>query len=289
MSGFIYRFRRPLVVILAVMLGALSLSYTSSVRGKVVELSNLLATVVSPASSSLTFLGHQVGAGVNTVSQLFALQQENQALKQKLLLYNSMKLELTQLMADNGRLRGLLDLRGTLTGWHLQAADVISRNPDSWFQTLVIDRGTSSGIQTGMAVIVPQGVVGRIVAVSPTTATVMLVLDPKSGVGAMDVRSQSVGVLEGRDPVNGTLTFQLFAHHPDVLVGDAVVTSGYSQYYPKGLLVGQVVSVQHAQFGLTEQAVVLPSVNFNRLQTVMVVLSHPSGSSVPPIFGGSAP
>lgn len=287
MGGFFYRWRRPLIVIVAIIATSAVLSYTAGVRGKIVGLSNLLATAVSPASASLTFLGHQIGTGVTTVRHVFTLEKQNQALKQKLLQYNSMKLELSQLIAQNGHLRGLLALRGTLAHWHLQAADIISRNPNAWFQTVVINRGASSGIHTGMAVIVPQGVVGRVIAVTPATATVMLALDPKSGIGAIDVRSQSVGVIEGRDPVTGTLKLQLFAHHPDIAVGDAIITSGYSQYYPKGLLIGQVVSVKHVQFGLTEQARVKPAVNFNRLQTVMVVLSHPSGNSVPPIFGGN--
>jgi rod shape-determining protein MreC len=137
-----------------------------------------------------------------------------------------------------------------------------------------------------MAVIVPQGVVGRTVAVSANTATVMLILDPKSGVGADDVRSQSAGVVLGQDPVTGLMQFQLFSHKPDVLPGDVVATSGLSQYYPKGLLIGQVVSVSKNQFGLTETAVIEPAVDFNKLETVMVVESHPSDASIPPIFGG---
>ncbi|PSR34534.1 MAG: rod shape-determining protein MreC [Sulfobacillus benefaciens] len=286
MGGFFYKWRRPLITILAVMVLAVSLSYTAHVRGRVVELSNLVGTIVSPASSSLAFIGHQAGVGVSTVGQLFTLQAQNRELKQKLLLYNSMKLELSEVLAANSRLRGLLGLQQTLSSWKLLPASIIARNPDNWFSTLVIDRGSSSGVKTGMSVIVPQGVVGRIVAVSSTSSTVMLILDPNSGVGAMDTRSQAAGVLLGQDPITGLLKFQLFSHRPDILPGDAVVTSGFSQYYPKGLLLGQVTSVSRVQFGLTEVATVEPSVDFNRLQSVMVVLSHPTGTSAPPIYGG---
>lgn len=288
MGGFIYRWRRPLIIVLVLMVVSVSLSYTARIRGHVVSLSNIIATIVSPASSSMSFIGHEVGLGVGTVGELFTLQQQNQQLKQKLMSYNSMKLELSQVMAENGRLRGMLNLRNKLGSWRFVAASVVGRNPNSWFDTVVIDRGTGSGVKPGMSVIVPQGVVGRVIATSPTTATVMMLLDPNSGVGAVDARSQSAGVINGGDPIQGTVKFQLFSHRPDVLPGDTVVTSGYSEYYPKGLLIGQVISVAKTRFGLTETATVRPAVNFNRLSTVMVVMAHPSGLTVPPIFGGGA-
>ncbi|MCY0899612.1 MAG: rod shape-determining protein MreC [Firmicutes bacterium] len=286
MGGFLYRWRRPIIVVLLVMVVSLSLSVTARIRGKAVALSNMISTVVSPASSTLEYLGQKVGAGVTTVSQIFHVEQQNRQLKQELLLYNSMKLELTELIQENSQLRGLLALKADARPWKLVAASVISRNPDSWFQTVVINRGSASGIRPGMAVIVPQGVVGRVIATTPVSATVMLILDPNSGIGAEDVRSQSAGIVMGTDPVSEQLTFQLFSHHPNVLPGDAVVTSTYSEYYPAGLLIGQVTRVTRSGYGLIETATVTPSVNFNQLGTVMVVLSHPSGTSIPPIYGG---
>lgn len=288
MGGFIYRWRRPIIIVLVIMVVSLSLSFTSRLHGKVVSLSNLIGTVVSPASSSLNFLGTKAGVGLGTVGQLFALQHENTVLKQKLLLYNSMRLEISELSQENSQLRGLLKLKTSASGWKLVTASVISRNPDSWFQTVVINRGTRSGVKDGMAVIVPQGVVGRVVAATPVSATVMLVLDPDSGVGAQDVRSQAAGVLRGRAPLTQKLTFQLFSHHPDIQPGDAVVTSSYSQYFPAGLLVGQVSKVSKTAYGLTETATVVPAVNFNQLDNVMVVVSHPGGTSLPPIYGGGS-
>lgn len=287
MGGFIFRWRRPIIIVLVIMVVSLSLSFTAKVHGKAVALSNLISTVVSPASASLAYVGDQVGAGVGTVGQLFTLEQQNVQLKQKLLLYNSMKLQLSELAQENSQLRGLLDLKNKASGWKLATATVVSRNPDNWFDTVGINRGTNNGVHVGMAVIVPQGVVGRVIAASPVSSTVMLVLDPGSGIGAMDVRSQSAGIIQGKGPITGRVTFQLFSHNPDILPGDAVVTSSYSEYYPPGLLIGQVARVTKTAYGLTEQAVVIPAVNFNQLNTVMVVLSHPGGTSLPPIYGGT--
>jgi rod shape-determining protein MreC len=168
------------------------------------------------------------------------------------------------------------------------AASVVARNPDTWFSTVTLNQGTRAGIRDGMPVIVPQGVVGRIVSATPDSANVMLLTDPQSGAGAMDVRSQAAGVLLGQTNGSGQLQFQLFGHRPDIAVGDAVVTSGLSQYYPKGLLLGRIVSIAPSQFGLTEVAAVEPTVDFNALGTVLVVVQHPRGASAPPITLGNS-
>ncbi|HBQ94188.1 MAG: rod shape-determining protein MreC [Firmicutes bacterium] len=286
MGGFISRWRRLFITVLVIMVVTVSLSLTARIRGNVIGLSTLINTVVSPAESSMAFIGRETGLGLSTVGDIFTLQQQNRALERQLLKYKSMKLELSEVLAENSRLRGLLGLEHALGRWKLEPASIISRNPDSWFDTVVIDQGTRNGVHTGMAVIVPQGVVGRVISAGPNTSTVMLILDPKSGIGALDVRSQSTGVVLGQNPVAGLLKFQLFSSKANVLPGDVVTTSGLSQYYPKGLLIGQVVSVTHNQYGLTETATIQPAVDFNRLETVMVVQSHPSGASIPPIFGG---
>lgn len=284
---FLYRWRRPLIGLLAMMVLTTLLSYTAKLRGSVLTLQSVLSTVTAPVAGVVSEAGVQVGTAAGTVKQLFTLERQNQQLKSELALFKTMKLELSEVEADNTRLRGLLYLNQKLGHWKLVAATVVARNPASWFNTVTLNRGSRDGVRVGMPVIVPQGVVGRIVSVSPTTSQVMMLLDPGSGIGAMDVRSRSAGVLLGENPIDGTLRFQLFSHHPDVKPGDAVITSGFSQYYPKGLLLGQVVSVAHTAYGLTETATVAPAVNFNRLETVMIVMSHPQGESAPPVAGGA--
>jgi rod shape-determining protein MreC len=287
---FLYRWRRPLVAVLAVMVLAVLLSYTARLRHSVLTLGGLVYTVTAPVSDVLSQAGAAVASGVGVVTHLFTLEQENQRLQSQLRLMQSLRLELAEVLADNAELRSLLYVKQQLgPRWRFVVAAVIARNPDTWFDTVTLNAGSLSGIRPGMPVIVPQGVVGRIVSVTPDTAQVLLVTDPESGVGAEDVRSLAAGVVQGTSSANGLLQFQLFTHRPDVEPGDAVVTSGYSEYFPKGLLLGQVVQVAPSQYGLTETATVAPAVDFNRLDLVLVVVSHPRGGSVPPltIAGGS--
>ncbi len=280
------RIRRLVLAAMIIALVVTSMSLTASPRVRVIRVSSWIASAVSPISFSLAWIGNKVGRGVSTLANLYAVEQENRILRAKLVRYNAMRLELSEVLADNGQLRSLLGLKQALGGWKLAPASVIARSPSTWFDTVVVDRGTSSGVRPGQAVIAPQGVVGRVVGASASTATVMLILDPRSGAGAIDARSQAAGVVSGANPVSGLLTFKLFSHRPNIDSGDAVVTSGYSQYYPKGLLIGQVTRVAKSQYGLTETATVRPSVDFNNLARVMIVLSHPGQAAVPPVFGG---
>lgn len=284
---FLYRYRRPIITVLLVAVLSALLSYTARLRHQVLTLSSLLTTVTAPVADGLTVAGNRVGLAVGTVGQLFVLRQEVLRLKSEVLLLHTMRLELQEVEADNNQLRSLLFVKQKLGSWKLSAATVIGRNPETWFDTLTLNEGSRSGIRTGMPVIVPQGVVGRIVSVGPTTSQVLLLLDPASGVGAMDVRSRAAGVVVGQDPVTGKLKFQLFSNQPgDVQPGDAIITSGFSHYFPKGLLLGEVSRVTTGPSGLTQIATVIPQVNFNQIETVMVVEGHPAGEAAPPLRGG---
>ncbi|MBX5466846.1 MAG: rod shape-determining protein MreC [Firmicutes bacterium] len=286
MGGLWQRWRRPVLLILIMAVVTLSLSYTAQVRGRLITLSGLLAWAALPVETGFAAVGQHVVQAAATVRQLGQLQAENQRLRQEMADYQSVRAELAQVLAVNDQLAAALGMQRAYRGWRLVPATIVARSPDSWFDTVVIDRGSDAGVQVGMAVVVPQGVVGRVIQVTPHTATVMLLLDPNSGVGAVDVRSQAAGIVQGQDPVSGTVNFLLFAHRPDVAPGDAVVTSRFSQYFPPGLLIGRVVAVRHTQFGLTVTATVDPSVHFDQLATVMVVEYAPPGAVAPPLYGG---
>jgi len=285
---FLYRWRRPIITVLVVAVLSALLSYTAKLRHQVLTLNAVLTTVTAPVADGLTVAGNRVGLAVGTIGQLFVLRQEVERLKAEVLLLNTMRLELQEVEADNNQLRSLLFLKQKLGSWKLLPATVIGRNPETWFDTLTINEGSRDGVRPGMPVIVPEGVVGRIVSVAPATSQVLLLLDPASGVGAMDVRSRAAGVVVGQDPVTGKLEFELFSNQAgDVQPGDAIITSSFSHYFPKGLLLGEVSKVSIGPSGLTETATVVPAVNFSQLETVMVVLKHPAGEAAPPLNGGA--
>lgn len=201
-----------------------------------------------------------------TLSQL---QEENEQLKAQ-----NAKLAEQALSAE--RLEALLDLKNS---YDLQGvgARVVSGSLDSGSTTITIDKGTTSGIAVGMPVTDSYGVIGQVSQVGPTTATVRLITDERSGVSAMVQSSRAQGQLEG----NGTdeLSLTLVRTDQSVAVGDLVVTSGLGGVYPKGLLLGTVTSVERPNGALYYDITVKPAASVGSLEEVFVITSLTEGQT----------
>ena len=160
---------------------------------------------------------------------------------------------LSQLDADNRRLRSLLELQGR--GGRELSAPVISRQAGGWWQQLVIGRGELQGIRPGLAVLAPGGLLGRVASVTPTTATVSLLTDPGSRVGVWVGRTQRHGLLTGTGSNRPMLRF--LEKDPGVRAGDVVVTSPASTLVPPNLTVGVIQTVDDRAVPATEAVVQL--------------------------------
>ena len=182
---------------------------------------------------------------------------------------------LTEVQTENQQLRELLRFRQLNPYYDFRGgqliARVISRGPTNYLSALSIDLGTDQGIAEGMPVVTERGLVGRIQKVGPTTSTVLLMTDPSSGVQAMIKRenSRAVGVVTGQ--AGALPVMEYIAQEADVAVGDEVITSGLGGNFPKNLIIGQVVEVKKRDFDMYQQAVVRPTVDFNRLEFVLVI------------------
>ena len=182
---------------------------------------------------------------------------------------------LTEVQTENERLRELLRFRQLNPYYDFRGgqviARVITRGASNYLSALSIDLGSEHGIAPGMPVVTERGLVGRIHKVGPTSSTVLLITDPSSGVQAMIKRenSRAVGVVNGqagRLPV-----MEYIPQEADVAVGDEVITSGLGGNFPKNLIIGQVVEVKKRDYEMFQQAMVRPTVNFDRLEFVLVI------------------
>jgi len=201
------------------------------------------------------------------------VQAENASLKQEL---QTMQITLQQERAEAQRtdnLRQLLELRDRA---HLDtaAAEVIAGAASPDFRTVTIDKGSSEGLSTDMAVISPAGVVGRVILPSRRASKVQLLIDRNAAAGALIERTRVQGVVIGVG--DGTLRMQYVPATADVKTGDLVVTSGIDGIYPKGFVIG---TVDHTERGVGpyHEIVVRPAVDFARLEEVLIVKT-PSAS-----------
>jgi len=173
-------------------------------------------------------------------------------------------------LADRARqLESVLALRDR-TNLETVAAEIIASSASPDFRTLTIDKGSSDGLKTDMAVIASAGAVGRIVVPSPHAAKVQLLVDRNAAAGALIERSRAQGVaLGGGDQ---RLRLEYVSEASDVVVGDLVVTSGIDGIYPKGFTIGHVDAVEKSGPAY-KRITIKPEVDFSSLETVLVVLT----------------
>ncbi|MCC6220500.1 MAG: rod shape-determining protein MreC [Deltaproteobacteria bacterium] len=176
--------------------------------------------------------------------------------------------QLLEYSHENKRLSQLLAF-GERTGHVGVAANVIGRDPSNWVRAITIDRGTNHGITPGLAVVDGNAVVGQTTAVSSDSARVLLITDSRSSVDAIVQISRGSGIVEGTSLKELVLRY-LVKEYP-ALPGDRVLTSGLDGVYPKGALIGMVVDVKADVNSLFQDVRLLPSVDFNRLENVLVI------------------
>jgi len=151
-----------------------------------------------------------------------------------------LRYRLTELESQNDRMKELLKVRVIPTDNGVWAT-VIGRGADSWWNQVLIAKGSNDGIKAGSVVVAPGGLVGRVTHVSPNSSQVLLISDPNSQVGVVVSRSRFSGMLKGQS--QNTATLEFFERDPDVKVGDIVHTSQFSTLFPENIPVGRIKSI----------------------------------------------
>ena len=148
-------------------------------------------------------------------------------------------------------------------------ARVIAKDVSSEFRAIRINRGSADGVESNMAVLNVEGVIGKVFRVTEHTADVVTILDPMSAIDAYILRSRARGIVEGLTDSLCQLKFALRVD--DIQPGDILLSSGLGANFPKAIPVGTVIKVTRKSFGVTQKVEVKPSVDFSKLEEVMVV------------------
>ena len=225
----------------------------------------VFAPVMKPASRVSVFFEDAWDGYISLVN----VQHENRQLIQQVKDLNSRIVAANEARQANLRLTRLLDMKNTVKAPTL-AASVTGEDTTSWFRTLEIDRGSSSGVREGMAVVAADGVVGQIIKVSAVSSRVLMLTDHSSGIAATIQRSRARGVVKGKG--EGLCSLEFTTREEDVKVGDMVVTSGIGGVFLKGVPVGEVTMVKRGEYGIFQTVTIRPSVNSSHLEEVLVVL-----------------
>jgi len=236
----------------------------------------LMIELCSPFQRFSTFAIKAVHGVFHEYIFLIHLQKENALLKRNLAELQEENHQLKEMALANERLRSLLQFREQNSP-SMIAAEVIGRDPSSWFKSVAINRGEQDGVGKGMAVICPGGVIGRILKTAPHYAIVLLVTDYNSAIDVVVQRTRAKAIVEGKGENQCQLKYLLRTE--EVAVGDIVITSGLSGNFPKGLMVGEIRKVEKVGHGVFQYAELIPSVDLTKLEEVFVITesSLPAG------------
>jgi rod shape-determining protein MreC len=239
-------------------------------------------SLISPFQSAASGVGGAGSGFFNYIGNIRSAAAENTQLKQRVDQMNGELLELRAERSENARLRALLDFKEK-SQYQTVMARVIARDPSLWFDTVIIDRGSSSGIELNMPVVTPGGIVGRIIGVGPWSSQIMLITEERSAAGAVVgqlEQSTALGSVKGLGE-NDLLEMHHVPGLEEVNPGDPVITTGQDRIYPPGLNVGQVVDVKKGSATVAHVIYIKPGARLNALEEVAVLLYHPPQTSAP--------
>ena len=233
--------------------------------------------VLAPVSKVTMQTGQAIRNVLKLPVSLAKAVKQNQELKEKVSRLEEQLREANEYRLENQRLKKLLDFKETkikTTRGAVYSAAVIGRDLNNWFGTITVNKGARDGLKVNMTVIIPAGLVGRVISVSQKTAEVLLITDPRSGVSCLVQENRAPGLVEG---MSGNTNQLQMIHIPTGFIirkDQIVITSGLSDLYPPGLSVGRIIKVTREPSGLFFKATIQPFVDFNRLEEVLIIFER---------------
>ncbi len=232
-------------------------------------------------SAPIEFGAASLTRGVSNVASdyfyLVDVKADNTRLSYENARLNEQVHRLEQHQVENQQLRRLLKIKAEVKT-DLVSAQVIGRDFTEFFRItrVMLDR-SSNDVRPHMPVIAPDGVVGSVMHISGDSVNVQLAVDAAFGVDVEDERSHTRGFVRGTgDPSRYACRVEMVDSRDDVLVGDLLVTSGKGKYFPKGISVARVTKVNKREPGRDQEIEAVPTVDFSRLDAVLIVTTPPN-------------
>ena len=263
--------RHLLVIMTFVCISAIALTVTKTVSiSPVREAAGML---IVPFQNGINSVGSWLSEKQSGFRNVEKLAVENSALQDKVDQLTEENSILSQNQEELKRLRDLYQLDGDYSEYDKVAAQVISKDPGNWYSTFIINRGTNDGIAVDMNVISGGGLVGIVTEVGQDWATVRSIIDDASSVSAMTVSTSDTCIVSGdlRLLDEGKLAFGQMNTDNVITAGEKIVTSNISDKYLKGILIGYVEEVTEDSNHLTKTGYIIPAVDFQHIQEVLVI------------------
>ena len=278
---FLYNvIRRSIVVILLAMM--VLTAYNQS-TGSLVSPEGFLAKIITPvqgfvsqASQNISSYLYRVKLRSNIEYEYNQLKAQNDELTLRSILYE-------ELEQENAQLRALLGEYETRSTMNPMLARVIASETGNYFSTFTINKGKKDGVDTQMAVITSEGLVGYTYEVFDTTSKVITIIDDQASLAALIESSRDQGAVKGTLGSTGEPLCRMYYLSADSVPrpGDRVITSGVGVSFPKGLLIGYVRESTRAIEDNKHYIVVEPAADFEHIENVLVLRYYADVEEMP--------
>lgn len=261
-----------LLVFLALAVVVITLDYRLGPGGPLQRAKDFSVTLVAPVQRGFTTIFRPVGNFFSSIGELGSLRSENAELEDALEQAEADVREAESLVDENRRLREFLDLEQSWVVSERVTARVIAAAPKNLNWAAIIDKGRTDGIRPDMAVIAPEGLVGKVYSVTSHQATILYLIDSRGAAGARVDGGRDTGIVHGNG-AGEPLTFEYVSVNAEAEEDDRVVTSGYDGgIFPAGIPIGFIVDVGGDARQATKEIDVEPYVDFTTLDFVQVLV-----------------
>ena len=228
-----------------------------------------VVSAVSPLERLFLAIGHTVRGGWSNYLDLRHVRQQNAELQHQIANMRLQQAAIAQDAIQGHRLQALLNFQQHYVTSTV-AAQVIGTSGSEFSRVLYIDKGAANGLKSDQAVITPDGIVGKLRDVFPHTAQVLLINDQTSGAGVLLASTRIRAILRGT--TNGRIVINNLTADSRIKTGEAVLTSGGDQVYPRGLPVGTIETIapdpDHQPYTTIQ---LRPAANLSQLEEVLVI------------------
>lgn len=245
------------------------ISQKSFILGEVSLFQQLVTEVVSPMQEGISSSKQSLSSLMKNYLFIVNTSKENLTLKKQISRLESDLTGMDEIRKENFRLKQLLNYSEGVSPERV-LAQVVGWDSANEFKVIRINKGSNDGLKLMAPVITDQGLVGYIYRVSPNYADVLTILDQNNRVDVLVERTRTHGIVEG--VFNFKCALKYIMRNETVEVGDRLITAGVGGIYPKGIKVGLITDISRENFGMTLAIEVIPSVDFDKLEEVLVLL-----------------
>lgn len=269
-------FNKKLILLLVGMVFLVALiSFSLRERTNATLPEQIIKDTVGVAQSIVAKPANYIAGVFDNIDSLLNTYEENKRLKARLDEFVAVQAEASDLKSDIKKFQELMDKSESLKAYDPIHATVIARNPDQWEEKIILDKGSSHGVEKNMAVMTAKGLIGKVTLVTPFTSEVELLYSNNPNyrvrVSAMvQGDKQAYGLIEGYDKERNELIMKRIDSRVTVKKGQQVVSSGLGGVFPKNVPIGEITEVSTDDYGLTKLAYVKPSADFSILDYVVI-------------------